>query len=386
MFGSDLKLNFENVQSFVNSVFKEDMHAKRRLSLSNAVFGVIKSNSNFLHMIGRGLATAKGLVKKHATKQIDRLLSNEKLDVWVLSSNWVPYVIGARKEIYVALDWTVFYGDKHHCICLNLLTKHGRSTPLIWQTVEKEKLKNNTARYEDQLLSRFKEVLPNDVKVTLVADRGFASSKFLEFLEKTLKFDYLIRIKASTLITTNKGTTKKAKEWIKEDGRAMSIKGALITKDLHEIGRFISVQDKDMKAPWLLITNKSDLACRQAVKLYAKRWNIEPYFRDIKDSRFGLGMGKTHINNPSRRDRLILINAIAYILNTILGAAGEATGFDKYIKVNTAKHRTHSLVNQGQYYYEYFPNFSDKEKEILLKKFNQLLEEQQLWEDILCVA
>ena len=97
-------------------------------------------------------------------------------------------------------------------------------------------------------------------------------------------------------------------------------------------------------------------------------------------------MGKTHINNPSRRDRLILINAIAYILNTILGAAGEATGFDKYIKVNTAKHRTHSLVNQGQYYYEYFPNFSDKEKEILLNKFNQLLEEQQLWEDILCVA
>ena len=274
MFGSDLKLNFENVQSFVNSVFKEDMHAKRRLSLSNAVFGVIKSNSNFLHMIGRGLATAKGLVKKQATKQIDRLLSNKKLDIWELSSSWVPYVIGARKEIYVALDWTVFYGDKHHCICLNLLTKHGRSTPLIWQTVEKEKLKNNTARYEDQLLSRFKEVLPNDVKVTLVADRGFASSKFLEFLEKTLKFDYLIRIKASTLITTNKGTTKKAKEWIKEDGRAMSIKGALITKDLHEVGRFISVQDKDMKDPWLLVTNKSNLACRQAVKLYAKRWNI----------------------------------------------------------------------------------------------------------------
>jgi len=236
MFGSDLKLNFNNVESFVDTIFKEDMHAKRRLSLSNAVFGVIKSNSNFLHKIGMGLATVKGLVKKHATKQVDRLLSNQKLDIWALSSSWVPYVIGRRKEIYVALDWTVFYGDKHHCICLNLLSKHGRSTPLIWQTVEKEKLKNNTARYEDQLLSRFKEVLPSDVKVTLVADRGFASSRFLQFLENTLKFDYLIRIKASTLITTEKDTSKKAKDWVKKDGRTMSIKGALITKDLYKVG------------------------------------------------------------------------------------------------------------------------------------------------------
>lgn len=30
------------------------------------------------------------------------------------------------------------------------------------------------ARFEDQLLSRFKEVLPEGVKVILLADRGFA--------------------------------------------------------------------------------------------------------------------------------------------------------------------------------------------------------------------
>jgi hypothetical protein len=43
--------------------------------------------------------------KKHATKQIHRLLSNKKLKVWDIAENWVPYVIGGRKEIEVALDW-----------------------------------------------------------------------------------------------------------------------------------------------------------------------------------------------------------------------------------------------------------------------------------------
>ena len=69
--------------------------------------------------MGEGLAFAKGLDKKHATKQIDRLLSNKKLKIWDIAENWVPYIIGERKEIEVALDWTSFWHDKQKSLCLN---------------------------------------------------------------------------------------------------------------------------------------------------------------------------------------------------------------------------------------------------------------------------
>ena len=50
-----------------------------------------------------------------------------------------------------------------------------------------------------------------------------------------------------------------------------------------------------------------------------------------------MGMGTVHVNSPERRDRLWLINAFAVVLLTLLGGAGEALGYDRMLKTNTAK-------------------------------------------------
>ena len=54
--------------------------------------------------IGAGLALAQGTMRKHGVKQVDRLPSNAKLDVWEFFGRWVPHVIGARKKVVVSLD------------------------------------------------------------------------------------------------------------------------------------------------------------------------------------------------------------------------------------------------------------------------------------------
>ena len=56
--------------------------------------------------IGEGLAIAKGLDKKHATKQVDRLLSNKKLDIWQESEAWVTFIVGVRHEIMMSMPIT----------------------------------------------------------------------------------------------------------------------------------------------------------------------------------------------------------------------------------------------------------------------------------------
>ena len=46
------------------------------------------------------------------------------------------------------------------------------------------------------------------------------------------------------------------------------------------------------------------------------------------------------IGEPTRRDRLLLINAFAMALLTMFGAAGESLGMDRLLKSNTSKIRT----------------------------------------------
>ena len=66
------RVRFKEVHGFLQSVFDEDLHAKRVSSLADATLGVIASASLAIQTIGRGLAQAKGRLTKHAVKQVDR--------------------------------------------------------------------------------------------------------------------------------------------------------------------------------------------------------------------------------------------------------------------------------------------------------------------------
>jgi hypothetical protein len=85
------------------------------------------------------------------------------------------HAVGSRPKIVVAMDWTDFDADNEATIMLSLVSRHGRSTPLVWLTVDKATLKNHRNAYEYRVLVQLAEALPADVKVLIVADRGFDS-------------------------------------------------------------------------------------------------------------------------------------------------------------------------------------------------------------------
>src|SRR5487761_2669176 len=155
-------LCFTEVHRFLAGLFDGDLHAKRVLSLTNATLGVIRTASLAVNTIGQGLAMARGLVTKHAIKQVDRLLSNEGIDIDAALRHWVPYVVGPRTSINVAMDWTDFDADGQATIMLSLLTRHGRATPLLWFTVTTASLKNHRNEHEYQPLVRLADALPAD--------------------------------------------------------------------------------------------------------------------------------------------------------------------------------------------------------------------------------
>ena len=207
-------LSFDGVHNFLDTLFGDDLHAKRVKSLAGATLGAIQLASLAVGLIGQGLALARGRLTKHAVKQVDRLLSNQGIDVDALLGHWVPYVVGKRDSITVAMDWTEFDADGQATIMLFLLSRHGRATPLVWLTVDKAALKNRRNGYEYQVLVRLAEILPADVRVRIVADRGFGDHKLYRVLTEELKFDFVIRFRGNIAVTATSGEARAAADWV----------------------------------------------------------------------------------------------------------------------------------------------------------------------------
>jgi hypothetical protein len=370
-------VNYQAVEKFVRNAVGEDMHAKRVLSLSNATLGVMHAAALGVTVIGNALAQVRSLDPKAAVKQVDRLLSNSGLRPWELFGSWVPMVVGQRTQVVVAMDWTDFDDDDHTSICLYLLTKHGRATPLIWMTLEKSGLKGNRSDAEDLVLQRLQEVLPSTVtRVTVLADRGFGDVKLYALLA-SWGWDFVIRFRGSIHVTSTEGERRTATEWLPSDGRATRLKDARITDAEHVVPAVVLVKRKGMKDAWYLATSLGGRSATDIIKLYGRRFTIEEGFRDAKDWRFGMGLVHVHIKDCDRRDRMLLISAMAVVLLTLLGAASEATGLDKTLRVNTVKRRTHSLFTQGVYFYGALPYMKEEKFQLLISKFGELLHEIQ---------
>jgi hypothetical protein len=159
------------------------------------------------------------------------------------------------------------------------------------------------------------------------------------------------------------------------------LRGALVTAERYQVGTVLCVQDKEMQQAWCLATSSIDASAKALMSLYGKRWTIESGLRDTKDLRFGMGMGSIHVSTPDRRDRMWLLNALAIALLTLLGAAGEALGYDRYLKSNTTPRRTHSLFRQGCMLYELISTMPELRLLPLIKRFAAMLAELPVFAD-----
>jgi hypothetical protein len=369
----------KDVEQFVRTMFEEDLHARRVASLANAATGAIRAGTLAIHSIGHGLASARNLNSKHAIKQVDRLLSNAGVDPWDLLAQWVPFVVGGRSEIVVAMDWTDFDADDQSTLAIHVMTNHGRATPLVWLTVEKDAIKDWRNFYEYMLLDRLREVMPAGVNVTVLADRGFGDHKLYEKC-RTLTFDFVIRFREGITVESADGDSRPGKDWVLHTGRPLLLRGAKVTKRKYQLPGVICVKASGMKEAWCLATSLTDKTAAAIVKLYGRRFTIEESFRDTKDLHFGLGLSATRIGNPTRRDRMLLIGALAMALLTLLGSAGETLGMDRMLKANTSKKRTHSLFRQGLLYYDKIPTMDADKLAALMEGFAALLRDHPVFQ------
>jgi hypothetical protein len=375
------KIEQRDVYRFMDDVFDDELHKKRVLSISHGVLGVLHGAAAAVRAIGQGLAVARGLDPKHAVKQVDRLLSNAGIRMDEVLARWVPFVVAERKDVVVTLDWTDHAQDKQATIAINMVTSHGRATPLVWKTVRSGDLEGRRASYEDDVLQILRNALPEDVRITFLADRGFADQALYK-AAADMNLEYIVRFRQDTVVTDTFGESKPAREWVPTNGRPKRIEGPAITMKATLVPVVVCVKKAKMNEPWCLVSSRADLTAADIVALYGKRFTTEENFRDTKDIRFGLGLSATHIGAPDRRDRLLLLCALSQALLTLLGAACERTGLDQRLKANTSKKRTHSLFRQGSFWFTAIPTMRDEWFDPLMIAFEEILREHARFTEI----
>jgi hypothetical protein len=341
------------VKRLVEASLGASLHHKQLLSVFMIVFGIINSAQLSIAAVGKAMARIFGKKPKHGKKQVDRFLSNKKLKLNQLFQCVVPIIMGNRRSIVVTFDWTEFDKDDHSTICISLVTRAKRTPPLVWMTVKKSELKGKQRSYERKTLKILHDLLPKNTSVMVVADRGFGDVKLYNFIHRTLGFHFVIRYRQSIFVE-QQGWLLPSTDLVPRNGRIRLIRETTLTAV--EAGPYTVALYKaaGMKEPWCLATSLHDATGRVIVDWYSRRFQCEETFRDLKDRRYGYGLRFTKIMGCQRRDRMIFLFVLSYLIFTLIGVASEHLGLDRELRSNTENRRTHSLFRQGVDLYGYF--------------------------------
>ena len=163
-----------------------------------ATLGAIQSASLAVGLIGQGLALARGQLTEHAVKQVDRLF-NQGIDVDALLS--IGCLRGRQTRQHHGRDGLDRVrrrrsGDDHAVSVVPPRTGHAAGLA----DREQGALKNRRNGYEYQVLVRLAEILPADVRVRTVADRGFGDHRALPGADRLTE----IRLRHPTFAATSR--------------------------------------------------------------------------------------------------------------------------------------------------------------------------------------
>jgi len=332
-------MSASQIVPFIRSVFQRG-HGKRQATLATLVSALVTVGKVGVAALGHGIRSK--VAHKHRIKQVDRFLGNRKLHVDDWCEDLLGAVLGARRAVTIAIDWTKV--GLWPVLVASVVVRR-RGVPVYWATCDWHTLARSQNAFEEAFLLRLRLMIPRDVDVTLLFDRGFRRVELARFLKRH-GFHFVVRCCGDTHI--DGADYKGALEAMPlRRGVLRDLGRVLATKDRPEEVRLVAIFDHGQKDAWYLFTDL-DLPPDRVVKAYGRRFTIEEVFRDGKSTRYGWSLGEYRLKDrPDRLDRLILVLAAAYLLVTQVGLAIEAKGFQRKYKANTSKARTHSLFQLG---------------------------------------
>ncbi|TRX00316.1 transposase [Candidatus Methylobacter oryzae] len=203
--------------------------------------------------------------------------------------------------ILLSLDQTDL-GDRMAVLMLTVRIGD-RSLPLAWLA---EAGQANIGFHRQKiLLDKVLAWISAGAAVMLLADRFYPSLELFQWL-KTQSWHYRLRLKGNLVVDTGRGdettTAHLAQDHTQRYWPNVRLFG--VGEVMTNIG---IIHDEGHPEPWIIAMDCPPT--RAAVLDYGSRWAIEPTFSDFKSR--GFQLEDSHLRQPARLERLILIMALA---------------------------------------------------------------------------
>ena len=340
-----------------------EMHLRRRDSLIANTMAALKGRGMTVTQLGRTLQS--DAQEKHCITRTDRLLSNrhlhdERTGSYAQNASWL---VGGQRRPIVVIDGSDLDASKRHFLLRASIPMNGRSLTL-YEEVHTAKTNERPGNHRAFLLT-LEKIVPRGSRPIVLSDAGLRTRWFA--MVEAMGWDWVGRVRNRHWVELNgSGEWFPCKSLYEQaTGKPTSLGEAKLTwqhafschlvlykgqpKGRTHRNRFAGrsesvVSNKHAKAqtqPWLLATLRcdKDSPAKDVVALYRLRMQIEEAFRDLKSSRFGLGLERQLTYQVQRLQVLLLIATLALRVAWILGVAVEHTGQHRQYQANSIKHR-----------------------------------------------
>jgi hypothetical protein len=251
---------------------------------------------------------------------------------------------GSHRVIPLAMDWHSYDNGNIEALRISLITG-SRALPLFCAEVPKNELAGRKNMIEQELLWRLLSARPAGTKLVILLDAGFRNPALIKILS-TFAF-FVVRLAASTKVHTQDNCWTRVSElpvalqdavdfgWVhctEESPYRVRVVGGRIT-DQKPVRRgrrrrAPRVYKKTVPGLCVLATNlPSELfVALDVIRIYARRFEIEHSFRDIKNATLGLDMEHVHLKSGDAYARLMCIVAVAELCLWLIGSEAESRG------------------------------------------------------------
>jgi hypothetical protein len=284
-------------------------------TLAALVCAAVPTQRATLANIGRAMAGQARC--KHKIKRAGRFIANKRVAVADAMAGVIAR-FARRKDVplVVALDW-VEVRDFHALVAAAVV--EGRSVPLLWHSYPEWELAKSQNNLEEGLIRLLRSLVPDRVRIILLADRGFGRTELARTLLGLTNVSFVIRVKPQVKLRHPKFTGELVDYPVKKGMRRVLRQAQFRTNDpvtVNVVIRWKEGLPEHRDGPWFLITDLSKGSAIQLTELYGTRMGVEEFFRDAKSVRNGLALRHTQVKKADRFDRLVLILVLAYLLLT----------------------------------------------------------------------
>ena len=228
-----------------------------------------------------------------------------------------------------------------YCLIRLSIQYRGRAVVLAWRVLEQSSSSVALKDYQD-LLRASAKLLPTQVKVIFLADRGFADTKLMRFVTHQLGWHHRIRLKKNTWIFRRGYGWKQLSDFHFACGEAWLMQNVKLTKT-YEYGlvNLAMARDPISGELWYIVSDEATTL--RTFCEYARRFDIEEEFLDEKSN--GFKLEKSQIRSVMALSRLCLVVAVATLWLTSQGEQVVAAGLRR--RVDCHWFRSNSYLRIG---------------------------------------